>query len=1048
MSRRVVLLSAADRMAEAVDAGLAALTELGVHLPRRASRLRRLIDLTRATRATRADRAPAWRALPPITDPESITILRLMASLNGAVYALDKRLLVHLLSRNVTELAARGRTPWAGIILGNFAIILLGRGRIEHALALTDLAEELGATLPPGPATRLTYITAMFVRPWARPFAESLPPMRAAARQAYEAGDIEYGLLLTTGMHMLSFFGAGHLGQLEADLAHSRAALGPYATGARLMMQTQMQRCVGHLTGQIPLDAQDLARGHVPGDRANVIERRMVIAIPVLCVFGEYDLAVEAAERVAGPPDQRFFGIAFGVVFRFYRAFATLCAGHPPAHARSARRALRPHARRNPQNFGAFPLALDAELHRAAGRTTQALVTYGHAADHARAHGDRLLHGLLEERWAALYDQLGFAAEARLHRAHARQVYAAWGAAAKVDALTAAHPRLQDHITAAERPEFSSLASTSSLQDVGRRLDMATVWNVARDLSGDLRLDAVVTVVLDAALHNAGATAGLLALAEDDGTLRAVGRRHVEGPQEPLDRPLADLPDAPHHLMRYVARTREPLVLDRADQGRFDDPSLQARPATAILCVPLTTRERDVGVLYLENDRVVGAFTRDRAHILQLIGLQAAVSLQNARLHQATERLAQTLEQRVADRTAELAIARDAALEATRAKSAFLAAMSHEIRTPMNGLLGTAQLLAETRLDPRQRDYVDIIEGSADSLLTVLNDILDFSKIEAGRFIIERRPFSLRETVDASAQLVAELAGRKSLDLVVDLDASVPDRVQGDGTRLRQILLNLVGNAIKFTETGRVELRVRPHGDHIRFEVEDTGIGIAPDQIDHLFQPFAQADGSISRRFGGTGLGLAICKRLVELMGGRIGVDSAPRRGSTFWFDLPLPQDTTAAPAPRAPEGTTPPTDRPEATARVLVVEDNLVNQKITRWMLERHGYACVVVGDGIRALEAEAHQPFDAILMDCQMPEMDGLEATRRLRARGCTLPIIALTAGALEDERAACRAAGMNDFVPKPIKMPELLAALATHLGDHTAPAPAAASGQGRTA
>ena len=1033
--RRVVLQSAADRMADALDTGLAALAENGLHL--RPTPLRTLASLIRALIATRPNRASTWINQPPLEDPHSTLILRLMASLNGAAYALDKRLLVHLLSRTVTELAARGRTPWGAIVLGNFAIILLGRGHIRPAIALANVAETLGADLPPDAAVRLAYILHMFVRPWHRPFAESLPPMRVASRQAHEHGDIEYGLLHTTGLHMLSFFGAGHLGQLEADLAHSRAELGPYATGSRLMMQEQMQRCVGHLTGRIPLDAESLARGDVPGDRANVIERRMVIAVPLLCIFGRFDLAAIAAERIVDPDRQRFFGIAFGPVFRFYRAFAHLCAATAATRrtasrlGRAARRRLAPLAHHNPANFGAFLPALDAELYRLAHRPADALTAYARAADSAAAHGNRLLHALIEERFAALYTTLALPAEARVHLAQARQIYAAWGATAKVDALLTAHPRLAEPAPT-ERPELSSLASTSSLHDVGHRLDMATVWNVARELSGDLRLDSVVAVVLEAALHNAAATTGLLALTEPDATLRAVGRRTVDGPHQPLDAPLAALADAPHHLMRYVARTRQPLVLDRADQSPIDDPALAARPAAAILCVPLATREGDVGVLYLENDRITGAFTHDRTRVLQLIGMQAAVSLTNARLHQATERLAETLEQRVLQRTAELAIARDAALEATRAKSAFLAAMSHEIRTPMNGLLGTAQLLAHTRLDPRQRDYVDIIEGSADSLLTVLNDILDFSKIEAGRFEIEHRPFSLRDTVDASAQLVAELADRKNIDLVVQMVAGVPDRVIGDGIRLRQILLNLIGNAIKFTEDGHVELSVRPARTGIvRFEVIDSGIGIRPELIDRLFQPFSQADDSISRRFGGTGLGLAICKRLVELMGGHIGVTSTLGQGSTFWFELPLALDDTAAIAPPP----TAPIERPalpatEAIRRVLVVEDNLVNQKITRWMLERQGYQCVVVGDGLRALEAEEHTRFDAILMDCQMPEMDGLEATRRLRARGCTLPIIALSAGALEDERAACLEAGMDGFVPKPIKMPELLAALSDHL------------------
>ena len=1024
--RRVVSLTAGDHMERALEVGLPALAEQGVPLVRHPSGLRAMWSALRAWWITRPSRHPRWQALPPVEEPGAVELLRLMATLNGSAYAIDKRLLIDLLSRNVLELARRGRSPWIGIILGNFALILIGAGRHADGLALIDLALANASDLPTGPATRLEYIAWMFARPWHRPFRDSIAPMRRAATRAYEAGDVEYGLLLSTGLHALQFFAAGHLGQLEADLAESRALLAPYTTGARLMVQSQMQRAVGQLTGTVDYDPVETACGHVPGDRPNLLERRLVFAMPLLCVFGDFEQAVLAAERLPRPRRRRFFALALGPIFAFYEAFARLCLGASPRKVRKIRRQLHRSAERCPANFAAAALALDAECARRRGDVEATRIGYRVAVDAAQRHADRMLQGIIEERWADLEDRGGFADEAALHRARARAIYAAWGADAKVAALDAAHPVL-DRI--GERAPFTSLASTTSLRDVDRDLDLATVWTVARELSGDLRLGTVVRVVLDAALHNAGATAGLLALTEPDGALRLVGRRAVGEPHTPLDTPLADAADAPRALIRFVARTGEPVVLARADAGRFDDPTLTERPALAVLCVPLATNDGDVGVLYLENDRVGGAFTRDRIRILRLIGMQAALSLANARLHQATEQLAQTLEERVAERTAELAVARDAALEAARAKSAFLAAMSHEIRTPMNGLIGTAQLLAGTRLDEQQRDYVDIIGGSADSLLTVLNDILDFSKIEAGRFEIEERPFSLRETVDAVAQLIADLAARKAIDLTVHCDAAVRDRVVGDAGRLRQVLLNLTGNAIKFTEAGRVDVHVTaPDDSRIRFDVRDTGIGIDPDQLVHLFQPFAQADHSISRRFGGTGLGLAICKRLVELMGGRIGVKSSLGAGSTFWFELPLPQDPSRAPEPAAVEAPAPPDARP---ANVLVVEDNPINQKITRWMLERHGYTCEVVDNGRRALDTEATGDFDLILMDCQMPEMDGLEATRRLRARGCTLPIIALTAGALADERAACRAAGMDDFVPKPIKIPELVGTLAKHLG-----------------
>ncbi len=1038
--RRVVLLTARDRMAEAIDVGLAALAEHGVKLPRTPSRLQRALALHRARRATTEEIARGWLDLPPVRDEVSAILLRLMPALGGASYAVDKGLFVLLLSRTVTEMTRRGRSAWAGIGLSTFAIILLGTGRMQQGLTLLDVARELGRTLPPGPSTRMAYVVWLFGRPWTRPFAECCAPMRAAADQALEAGDIEYGVLLLTGMHVLQFFAAEDLGRLADDLASSRRRLGPYSTGARLMVQAQMQSCVAQLDGSEPLDAEELARGAMPGDRPNIIERRLLFVVPMLCVFGEFELAIEAAERLPGPEKQRYFGLAFGPVFHAYHALARLAAGRSDARrfARRQRTRLERLARRNPSAFDGPRRALDAEMDRAAGRTTKALAGYARAVEAAHQSGDRLLLGLLEERWAGLYAELGLSAEAALHTDEAREVYGAWGALGKVQRMGPSNPQpLVEAPTVEMLPALSSLGpraslrSTSSLGDVGERLDMETVWTVARALAGDLRLDTVIAVLLEAAVHNAGATAGLLAL-NDEAGLRAVGRWTTEAAFTPLAATLDAVEGVPDQLIRYVSRTGESVVLDRADRARVEDAFLAAHPSLSVLCVPLSTPDGPVGVLYLENDRTGGAFTAARTRLLQLIGMQAAVSLANARLHEATEQLAQTLEQRVEARTAELAVARDQALEATRAKSAFLAAMSHEIRTPMNGLLGTAQLLNGTALDERQRAYVDIIAGSADSLLRVLNDILDFSKIEAGRFEISPRPFDLPGAVDTASATVGHLALRKGLTVAVHVDPELPSWVRGDESRLRQILLNLLGNAIKFTPAGGIELAVDARADgRVRFEVRDTGIGISSAQLERLFEPFAQADDSISRRFGGTGLGLAISRRLVELMGGEIGVSSQPGRGSQFWFELPLPPAAPPRPAAR-PAPSPLPDDRPER--RLLVVEDNPVNQKITRWMLERQGYVCDVADNGRLALERESAGDYDLILMDCQMPEMDGLEATRRLRARGCRLPIIALTAGAMEDERAACLAAGMDDFVAKPIKLPTLLATVERHMGSES--------------
>ncbi|KGK91251.1 hypothetical protein DP73_04585 [Desulfosporosinus sp. HMP52] len=1004
---------------------------LGVPFPRKPHLGHVIIEYLRIAWALRGKQKDDLLNLPRMTDEKYKTAMRILNSTGIGSYSASYYAIILIVLKALRLSLTHGITEETIVAYSGYGYITnmlfkkANKGYEFGQLALR-LQDKLGVYRFD---SKIRMIFNMVIRHCRDPLRDALEDFPQTYLSGFASGD-----LLSAGHSMMqyfvcSYFSGRHLSMIEAEMQAHRQAI--YKTGhetSQRLCQIYRQTAL-NFAGLSPdpcaLVGEDFDEGSLLPIYTKSNDRTIVFNIYFhrLIQYYYFRQPEKALENL--PFLDEYLDGVLGTfclpLLHFYGALVAAANYERLSYSKRRQRrkrikksirALEKLSRSAPENILNKLYLVKAEFARLNREELKAATCYDLAIQYSETHQFIQEEALANELAAEYYHDRGREVSAKFYLHQAIIAYHEWRGMAKVVDLEQRYPLL-----------LQSLPSKGGSAEVPD-MDLASILKIGQAISSEIVLEDLLKLLIRIMLQNSGARTVVFILNYDNQlTIEAEGKVEDNSIRllESLDLE-AQSKGLPIKLITYVARTGETVTLDGEQQ------------AASVLCLPVIIKGKVIGLFYLENNLAQGIFTRERQQFLQLISAQIAVALENAKQYQNLERIISAHTRALQDKNLALEESNRKLAEANENKTRFVANVSHEIRTPLQGIMGMTSLLKKE--GQYKEEYIDLIQSSAASLLGIINDILDISRIESNLILIEERGFCLRDLITPILDAYRIKAEEKGISFLAEMSSDLPDYLRGDPLRISQILNNLLNNALKFTHQGSVELNIQSiaHTETkqvVQFQVKDTGIGISEIKLLTIFQSFSQADSSITKKYGGTGLGLTIVRRFAELMQGRIEVESQEGVGSTFSLLLPLgiasPQEIALNEAAVSLENQ----EREDLKSlRVIAAEDNLANQTYIKQILTYHNCAVTMVNNGFELLQALKFQDYDCILLDKNMPIMDGLETTKFIRTlegqTGRHIPIIALTASAILGDRDRLLQQGMDYYLSKPIQEEKLLTIL----------------------